>query len=283
MEITLENISVHEATKFDEEGVLHGCLVCGIHSENGHDYTTESFEEALDAKLYENAGVFLDHPNIIGGEPVDRDCTERLGTLKNARLSPEGLRADYHAITSHPMYNIIKEDFEKGLGGFSFSHVAKTESDENGKKITKITRVYEVDICTTPNGTTTTLLESKMADEKDVNEADVLKHNALMLSLESVIKDDTLEPEDKKQKIMEHLDHHFSVNEPEEKDVVKKETLIQKYTDGELVLEKLQHQVEELEKITEMQRKYFVSPMSAPPVEMIQDDHLTNLRKIYNS
>lgn len=287
--ITMEYAALPEV-KFDADGVLHNALICGFDSVNGYGYTKESFQDAL--SYYDKRGVFLDHPEIKYGRPVKRRAKDRLGTLQNPYLAPDGVRADYHALTSHSMYATVKEDLEKNLGCYGFSHLAETEKSQDGKMVVKIKKVYEVDLCPTPNGTTRTLLETDMenkVEEQQVEKPEpeqVYDEGADQALYDAVIACLAGEgtPEEKVEAIEKLVLDHYKAHPKEQQEEVKeevKETV--EINTNDLTIETLNNELKELKKIVELQSKYFTKPMSEMAVETSSqtDDRLEDLRNKY--
>ena len=141
--------------KIDRDaGIIFGCKLLGLTSPNSHNVagakSTRYKPEALEAAkpLYENADVFLNHRERNAKINSDDPAEEKLGILRNVRMSESGLIGDYHYLKSHDFNNRIVEDAERGLGVYSFSHDANGEGPvENGVfLIERITEVRRVDI-----------------------------------------------------------------------------------------------------------------------------------------
>lgn len=141
--------------KIDRDaGIIFGCRLLGLTSPNSHGVagakSTRYKPEALEAAkpLYENADVFLNHRERNAKINADDPAEEKLGILRNVRMSESGLIGDYHYLKSHDFNNRIVEDAERGLGVYSFSHDANGEGPvENGVfLIERITEVRRVDI-----------------------------------------------------------------------------------------------------------------------------------------
>jgi len=133
-----------------EAGVIHGVKVLGFNSSNNRRYTKEGVAKAVKAGLYEGAKVFVDHPARSGEM---RPAADLLGRLHNARLGEDGVYADLHANTQHPMWPRVAEDCEKGLGLYGLSHNAEAGDyhfDRGVQVVPEISRVESVDLVSSP-------------------------------------------------------------------------------------------------------------------------------------
>lgn len=141
-----------------DRAVIRNVKVLGFHSPNGHgqpgaaggtDYTESAMRDAL--PLYEGVQVMVDHPDRsrLGAERSAYDC---LGVLRNARLTPDGIRADLHLDPAHQLAESVMNDVERKLGRFGLSHNARGDGPvKNGRYvITTIEEVRSVDLVTRP-------------------------------------------------------------------------------------------------------------------------------------
>jgi len=133
-----------------EAGIIHGVKVLGLTSSNNRRYTKEAVAKAIKAGLYDGAKVFVDHPSRQGEM---RSAADLLGRLRNARLGEDGIYADLHANTAHPMWPRVAEDAEKRLALYGLSHNAEAGDYrfESGQQVvTEISRVESVDLVSAP-------------------------------------------------------------------------------------------------------------------------------------
>jgi hypothetical protein len=226
--------------------IIYGVKVLGRKSPNKHglaeatqgtEYTTEAMEAAL--HRYEGAKVNIDHPprERPGKE---RSALDRSGKLLNARVTPEGIRADLKLIPSHPMTpRLLDAAEDPDLNDcFGLSHNAWGRGDvRNGRYvITEIPEVRSVDVVADA-GTVTSLFESRnmaqtlkklleghktaRAKKKAVlalleegpdgygdmpmetgDGGEVEAEDHLCNAITAVIKDDGMSPEEKKKKVI---------------------------------------------------------------------------------
>lgn len=159
-----ESCSCGGAVESAEPGVLKGVKVLGLASRNKRRYLHRGLEKAL--PLYEGASVYVDHPTDERGrvQPVrTRKAAEKFGQLRNVRVEPDGLRADLHYLTSHPMAGPVAEAAERMPNAFGLSHnVDYTgRSEKDGTLIVEsIDKVRSIDLVPNP-ATTKSLFESE--------------------------------------------------------------------------------------------------------------------------
>lgn len=141
-----------------EAGIIHGVKVLGTRSSNGRRYTAAAIQGA--AQLYEGVLVNVDHPEK---KPTQsRSAYDRLGKLQNVRVEPDGLYADLHLLTSHPLARRLMEAAEKMPDAFGLSHNAQGNgrTEEGVFVVEEITEVRHVDLVADP-ATTQSLCESR--------------------------------------------------------------------------------------------------------------------------
>jgi hypothetical protein len=145
-------------------GVLHGVKVLGRQSRNGRRYLPAALRAAL--RLYEGAKVNINHPERGGGK--DRAVTDRFGVLRRVRLEADGIRADLHYLTRHPLAEMIAEAAERMPEALGLSHNAEGRTARRGgvETVEEITRVVSVDLVSDP-ATTGGLFESLSAGHYD--------------------------------------------------------------------------------------------------------------------
>ena len=148
-------------------GVVYGVKVVGRTSPNTHGvrgaegtvYSLEALERAL--PLYEGAHVNVDHPpRSRPGQ--ERSSQDRIGQLHNCRVEPEGIFADLHLLTAHPMSERVLEAAESMPGAYALSHNATGKGEVRGGRyvVTEIPEVHSVDIVA-DGGTNRSLFEGK--------------------------------------------------------------------------------------------------------------------------
>lgn len=253
--------------KFTDEGVLEDALICGFESCNGYNYLKKSFP--LDQ--YENCRSYINHPKSFGGKPEHRKAEDFIGSWSNVYLTENQLRGKFSAVTKHPIFPMIKEDFEKGLGGYGFSHVVSARKNHKGD-IEEIEKVWEVDLCTYPLGTTETLMEIYMEDDE--------KKNTLM-----EIYDSDMEPKEKFGKLVEHCAaccglseeecHNYFMKETKQEEAPKNTELVKEEYVTEIA--DLKNRISELEKINSLKMKYN-TPISEVLVETNEYSSFENIK-----
>ena len=147
---TLTEITHSMTPRVDREaGVIHGVKVLGRESKNGREYSERALKEA--AKLYDRRDVNLNHP------PRDKAGAERpveamFGWLESVDVRADGVYADLHYATSHPMAPAIVEIAQKNPMRLGLSHNAEgTVVKRDGKNVVEsIESVRSVDLVQTP-------------------------------------------------------------------------------------------------------------------------------------
>jgi hypothetical protein len=141
-------------------GVIEGVKILGASSANGRYYTPEAMRRAIDAGLYEDAKVYLDHPSA--GEKF-RPVEQLFGKIRNARLNGDSIIGDLYFVREHPVAPRVCEDCERALGLFGLSHnaeAAQWEVRDGVQVITEIAKVYSVDLVSDP-ATNSSLWEAR--------------------------------------------------------------------------------------------------------------------------
>lgn len=141
-----------------QAGVIRGVKILGTESANGRTYTQEAIRGA--AKLYENIGVFADHPHRATPDQ-ERKVSERLGWLENIQVKRDGLYGDLHILKSHPLAAAVFEAAERNprLIGLSHNATGDTKRVDGRTFVERVTSVRSVDLVTDP-ATTRGLFES---------------------------------------------------------------------------------------------------------------------------
>lgn len=138
-------------------GVLRRVKVLGRQSRNGRRYSSAALRGAL--QLYEGAKVNINHPDRSGGR--ERTVTDRFGVLRRVQLEADGVYADLHYLTRHPLAEMIAEAAERMPEALGLSHNAEGRTSREGEVeiVEEITRVVSVDLVSDP-ATTQGLFES---------------------------------------------------------------------------------------------------------------------------
>jgi len=107
-----------------DKGIIYGVKVLGRTSVNTHKsgankgtrYTDQAMQ-ACSRRIAEGLEVNTNHMHEGG----DRDVNDGLGKLLNPKLTPEGVFADLHCLTTHPMWERVAEAAEKMPDAFALS------------------------------------------------------------------------------------------------------------------------------------------------------------------
>lgn len=152
--------SIGEGCKIDRENaVIHGVKILGAQSRNGRIYTPEAMQEAADR--YEGCRVNLDHPDKSNPK-VARSVASQWGTLKNVKVTEEGVFGDLEYLKSHAQTEPLLEMAERWPQQFGLSHNADCFGVPRGGKtvVESVEHVRSVDVVQRP-ATTNGLFESE--------------------------------------------------------------------------------------------------------------------------
>lgn len=159
-----------------EAGVIRGVKIIGRQSRNGRIYSDRALEQA--AKLYEGAGVNIDHPMEQAGES-NRKLADGFGHLRNIDHKDDGVYGDLVYLKSHALADQVCEAAERMPRQLGLSHNAEgyvTRRDQNWI-VEGITRVHSVDLVRSP-ATNRGLFESAGATVGDSREAIAQSHES---------------------------------------------------------------------------------------------------------
>jgi hypothetical protein len=138
-------------------GVLRDVKVLGRRSRNGRCYTSAALRSAL--PHYEGVQVNINHPprGAAGESPLG----DRFGVLRRVRLRSDGIYADLHYLTRHPLAEMIVEAARRMPEALGLSHNAEGRAvmRDGVEIVEEITRVVSVDLVSDP-ATTCGLFES---------------------------------------------------------------------------------------------------------------------------
>jgi len=129
----------------NENGLAENVKLLGSVSANGYRYTSGAIQRG--APLYADVPVYINHSN------GNRKYEDRIGTVKTARATSEGIYGAVQFNTSHPLYSQLKSDFESKTPMIGFSHYASVAMED--EDVTDIIEVYSVDVVTEPATTKT--------------------------------------------------------------------------------------------------------------------------------
>ena len=171
------------------DGVIKGVKIIGVESKNGYTYSLEALRDAV--PLYEEAPVFILHPNSLEKSVGSRKLYDHFGSLRaiRERQNGKGLYADLHVKLSHPMADSVLDAVRRGEAKFGLSHNATCDFNEHGTEVVKISAVNSVDLVDEP-ATTNNLFEGEETmSEKQLKEmADNIIEQVSSKVLEEVAK-----------------------------------------------------------------------------------------------
>lgn len=150
-----------------DKGIIYGVKVLGETSPNTHKSGatkgtkyTPSARAGL-ARVLEGLHVNVDHQSRANPNE-ERKARDGLGELRNARELPDGVYADLHCLTAHPMWEPLAEAAEKMPGAFALSINAQGRGEvaDGYYVVQEVARVQSVDLVR-DGGSCRTLFESE--------------------------------------------------------------------------------------------------------------------------
>jgi hypothetical protein len=134
----IENEPILEATL--DNDVLKDVLFLGFKSTNNREYSADALKEAVG--LYDAKPIYIDHSS------TERKLSERFGTSENARFTDKGIVGDIKVLTSHPLFSVIKESYDKRTPsiGISQNAVGTGEVRDGTMIVNKIVKVISLDL-----------------------------------------------------------------------------------------------------------------------------------------
>jgi hypothetical protein len=144
----------------ETNGVIKDVLVLGGGTRGMGIYAPAVMQEA--AQLYDGMPTFVNHTKDGSNPPYDN----KLGVHHNPHMSPEGIRTDFHFNPQHRCASQLIWDAKNDPKNVGFSHDADCayEIRDGRRHVTKIRKVYSIDLVGRP-GTTRGLWEEEEPGE----------------------------------------------------------------------------------------------------------------------
>lgn len=181
--------------------LIRGCKILGPISRNNRRYLPEAIRNA--APMYERRPINVDHSSEKG-----RSYRDRIGMITNVRMDGDSLRADLQINPKHPLAEQLFWDAENMPAGVGLSHVVEgiTRHDKGVTVVEQIERVHAVDLVADP-ATTNGLYEGIEKDDRPEldNDTQKLTKDRLLVSIQKLVHDDSLDIEEKTQRFREIL------------------------------------------------------------------------------
>ncbi len=149
----------------EQSGIIHGVKILGLESRNGRIYKSQAISAAI--ALYEGVKVNVNHPK---GHPASpRDYQDRLGCLRNVRLTENGLYGDLHFNPHHALAQQLVWDAQHAPENVGLSHNVQARTSRHNEQVLveEIVKVNSVDLVADP-ATTSSLFE---AEDNGVSQA----------------------------------------------------------------------------------------------------------------
>jgi len=160
-------MKTQQVLEYSEPGVrgnvIRGVKIIGTRSKHGRDYPLAVLREAI--PLYEDAPVFMAHPDGREKRQGSRQLGDHFGSLEKVSENGAGLYADLRVKRTHPQAKSILESALTAK--FGLSHNAVVTMTDDGKIVTEIVAVNSVDLVNSP-ATTRTLFEGNTMPEPTV-------------------------------------------------------------------------------------------------------------------
>jgi len=198
-------------------GIIKNVLVLGMQSRGTGVYTHRVMEEAL--PQYADKPTFINHTRD-GSHPR---YESKLGVHRNPRMSPEGIRTDFHFNPAHACASQLIWDAKNDPKNVGFSHDADCSYRiENGKRIVHaIEKVYSIDLVTKPGTTGGMWEEEEIAPE---NKALAVSTLAGLDHIRTVLYSEDVAPADRRDRLIEAaVELHGELLEGEIADEIKQD------------------------------------------------------------
>ncbi len=152
-------------------GVIVGVKIIGTRSRNGRVYPQDVLGRAI--HLYENAPVFMDHPDAREQRRGSRQTDDHFGSLQNIQERFDGriglgLFGDLHVRQTHPSAQFVIESDGRSFG---LSHNVVADLDDEKESVLEIISVNSVDLVTKPAATDNLFEETEDMEMKELEQA----------------------------------------------------------------------------------------------------------------
>lgn len=198
-------------------GVIKSVLVLGTKSRGTGVYTAPVMEEAL--RQYADKPTFINHTRD-GSHPK---YESKLGVHRNPRMSPEGIRTDFHFNPKHACASQLVWDARNDPKNVGFSHDADCSYRiEGGKRIVHaIEKVYSIDLVTKP-GTTGGMFEEEEIEPQ--NKPLAISTLAGLDHIRTVLYSPDVAPAEKRDRLIEAaVELHAELLEGEIADTIRED------------------------------------------------------------
>lgn len=144
------------------DGIIKNVKIIGTKSKNGHTYSLNVLKKSM--PLYENAPVFICHPDPREKKTGSRRLSDHIGNLQGIRerIGQDGIFGDLQLRMSSPISQSILESLPDAKFGLSHNAVVRKSKDQ--KEVIEIMEINSVDIVDSPAST------SNLFEEIDMNE-----------------------------------------------------------------------------------------------------------------
>jgi hypothetical protein len=173
-EIIKEFLAV-EGKKKIEGDILKDVHLVGFKSSNTlkgqkepYSYTAEALKKAVDAGLYNNRVIGMDHQK--DADAINNKASNRIGVTLNSRfVESKGIVGDIRLNTQHPLSNSViwwADNYPDKMG---LSHIAKVRFSEATNSVVEIKEVEIIDFVGNSSTTNGIFAEGVIKDTIDLN------------------------------------------------------------------------------------------------------------------
>lgn len=162
-----ETFLVGEASKagrVSKTGIIKNVHILGFKSKNGREYSAKSMTDAVEAKIYNDVPIFINHDE----EDVTRNSNfkDKMGFILESRYDESlGIIGDVQLNTGHPYYESAVWWVENAPDRVGFSHVAPIKESKDGV-VSAIGKPYSLDFVSTPATTKGLLAKEGVIEDK---------------------------------------------------------------------------------------------------------------------
>jgi len=179
-------------------GVIHDVLVLG-NDARGMGVYPKHVQEAAVAK-YDGKPTYVNHTKD-GSNP---DYLKKLGVHRNPRMTPDGIRTDFHFNANHAAASQLIWDATNAPKTLGFSHDADcTWHWDNGKRVVdSVDSVYGVDLVS-KGGTVRGLFEDEVIEGDEATQAFAVSGLSAIDNARSIVLDSETPVEKRRERLIE--------------------------------------------------------------------------------
>lgn len=227
----LENYTSEIVTSFKvnrDKSLIEGVAIITTVSANGRYYPKEVLQESI--SKFEGKPAYLTHAEDIS----NRDIRTMLGNFNNIHWNDNiaGLTGDLTVLEAHKSYLMDIAEKMPQTCGFSVSIDIATEEKDNKTIVTKIEKVYSIDLVSIP-AATKNLTEGFKINNKEKGQVteDTFNKNNKYTTEDNVMKDKEQAIIIKGAKPMKEVKEDVSKENVVKEDIAREDRLMKVYTE----------------------------------------------------